>query len=742
MAELKISELEYLGAVTSFDTMEIPIDNGQNTYRITVEDFNERGTTSAQNQAAAAAASAADALEYKNAAATSESNALSYKNSAVSAKESAESAAVDALAYKNAAQSAANDAEGYRDTMRTATATTTADVALCEAAANDANTAKGLAQSAATSAANSSGDAQSFAYDSEAYACGTMGGYDVPDAAPQHNNNAKYYSQQAASSANDASNSADAAAASASAAATYTAKAPYIGTNGHWYVWDATNNQYVDTNVNATGDDGKGIVSTTKTSTSGKVDTYTILYTDGTTDTFTVTNGEDGQGSGDMLMTDYDHDQDVFNAGGIPAYVTSATTGKADKVSSATSGNLAALDSNGNITDSGVSAQSVTGKMNTDGTNAANLVKFPKAINVGPTIYQDFPVSSMAKDSGDNQPLVITVDVTNGFDTLNGERVKKLFAAWVNNTDRIYIIDASDDPSVERDIVIDSVSNSIVSTTTYRVTVNAHFKVDFSDAFEAVNYSDKKIYLPNKSKSDGNVIGTGSVADENANAEGLLSYSYGAGSHSEGLYTGAYYAHAEGEKTYASGEDSHAEGLFTTAGGDYSHVEGNNNFTGTSATASSVTGTYNKSEYANQHVSGKYNSNKATTLLEVGNGTANNARSNAFEVYDDGSISQNNGTDKYKFAKSGGLDGFYDGSGNFHPFEPLYLEQSVTLSTSADTTVTFTNAAIATTSRIDPYTSDYTVVPTNVVATTGSCTVTFKKVSTAVTITVGIEVKN
>lgn len=42
------------------------------------------------------------------------------------------------------------------------------------------------------------------------------------------------------------------------------------------------------------GDDGNGIVSIEKTSTSGLIDTYTITYTDGDTDTFTVTNGEDG----------------------------------------------------------------------------------------------------------------------------------------------------------------------------------------------------------------------------------------------------------------------------------------------------------------------------------------------------------------------------------------------------------------------------------------------------------------
>ena len=41
-------------------------------------------------------------------------------------------------------------------------------------------------------------------------------------------------------------------------------------------------------------DAGNGIASIEKTGTSGLVDTYTITYTDGTTTTFNVTNGQDG----------------------------------------------------------------------------------------------------------------------------------------------------------------------------------------------------------------------------------------------------------------------------------------------------------------------------------------------------------------------------------------------------------------------------------------------------------------
>ena len=53
-----------------------------------------------------------------------------------------------------------------------------------------------------------------------------------------------------------------------------------------------------DGNDGQDGADGRGIVSITKTGTLGLVDTYTILYTDETTSTFSVTNGKDGEGGG------------------------------------------------------------------------------------------------------------------------------------------------------------------------------------------------------------------------------------------------------------------------------------------------------------------------------------------------------------------------------------------------------------------------------------------------------------
>ena len=46
--------------------------------------------------------------------------------------------------------------------------------------------------------------------------------------------------------------------------------------------------------------DGRSIVSITKTDTVGLVDTYTIVYSDGTKSTFTITNGSNGENGQDL----------------------------------------------------------------------------------------------------------------------------------------------------------------------------------------------------------------------------------------------------------------------------------------------------------------------------------------------------------------------------------------------------------------------------------------------------------
>lgn len=115
--------------------------------------------------------------------------------------------------------------------------------------------------------------------------------------------------------------------------------------------------------------------------------------------------------------------------------------------------------------------------------------------------------------------------------------------------------------------------------------------------------------------------GNSSHADADyAHSEGTGCYSTGHGSHSEGINSNASGdgAHAEGNGTSAAGNYAHAEGASTVASGDRSHTQNR--------------GTVAASE--NQTALGKYNAEDSnnTYAVIVGNGTANNARSNALAV--------------------------------------------------------------------------------------------------------------
>ena len=235
--------------------------------------------------------------------------------------------------------------------------------AIMDLARQNAAIASAAAESAAASATTAQTAAQGtegFAEDSEAYAVGKRGGTDVPNTDPTYHNNSKYYAGQASTAAQSAQ-------ASAEAAAVWSEHPPYIGANGNWYIYDTTTHAFVDSGIDASitvqmadvtmldptatpyvtntgsntdpifhlflprgqtgapgqdgedgvdgqdGQDGVGIASIVKTGSqtvSGRVvDTYTITYTDNTTTTYQVVNGkdgEDGQGSGDMLKAVYD----------------------------------------------------------------------------------------------------------------------------------------------------------------------------------------------------------------------------------------------------------------------------------------------------------------------------------------------------------------------------------------------------------------------------------------------------
>jgi len=118
-------------------------------------------------------------------------------------------------------------------------------------------------------------------------------------------------------------------------------------------------------------------------------------------------------------------------------------------------------------------------------------------------------------------------------------------------------------------------------------------------------------------------------------AEGMDTKAYGSACHSEGLGSKAGVennfiiqgVHAEGYYTQAKGTASHAEGLYTIANNQSEHASGQFNV------SNSATTTFGDS---------------GNTLFSVGNGTANNARHNAFEIRQNGDIYCSDGTNDVK----------------------------------------------------------------------------------------------
>lgn len=144
------------------------------------------------------------------------------------------------------------------------------------------------------------------------------------------------------------------------------------------------------------------------------------------------------------------------------------------------------------------------------------------------------------------------------------------------------------------------------------------------DKFRALNNSSVQI-IYGSYKEGSHTEGYNTIATEQyAHAEGEGTFASGPASHAEGSYTTASNsdAHAEGINTQATGMGAHAEGCDTTASGKYSHSEGY--------------GTFASGEY--QHVEGKYNiEDTADQYVHiVGNGTADDSRSNIHTLDWDG----------------------------------------------------------------------------------------------------------
>lgn len=190
----------------------------------------------------------------------------------------------------------------------------------------------------------------------------------------------------------------------------------------------------------ADGEDGRGIVSIEKTGTQGLVDTYTITYTDGTTSTFEVTNGQSG-GGGSSNYNELSNKPSINNVTlqgnktlsdlGAQAEIDSSHKLSADNVDDASTtnkfvtsaekstwnGKQNALVSGTNIKT--INNESILGSGNITIQGGDSLLT-EETITVGgdvPVTGLELDYTSLSLEEGQEQRLACTVLPTNATDT-------------------------------------------------------------------------------------------------------------------------------------------------------------------------------------------------------------------------------------------------------------------------------------------------------------------------------------
>lgn len=135
-------------------------------------------------------------------------------------------------------------------------------------------------------------------------------------------------------------------------------------------------------------------------------------------------------------------------------------------------------------------------------------------------------------------------------------------------------------------------------------------------------------------KNDAHAEGYSTYAEgDTSHAEGVGTHARGSCSHTEGYVTSANgdNSHAEGVQAKAGGNSSHAEGYYTEAKGDYSHAQ--NRETIASRKSQTVIGEFNIED-----TNGSDGTVRGNYAFIIGNGTANDSRSNALTVDWDGNV--------------------------------------------------------------------------------------------------------
>lgn len=249
----------------------------------------------AANKATEATTAAAEAKASETAAANSEATA------AQKAQEAADSKSAAALSEAEA-KAAEERSKTIRSEVETLGTQATADRAAAEAAKTAAETARDgalVSQNGAKASENAALVAKTAAKfakeDAEA----------AKEAAQTAKTAAESARDAASADADNATQAASDAAASALSAQQYSGKPPKPQ-DGTWWIWDATQQKYIDTGIGCelVGPTGNGVQDLKLTSgdhSPGTTDIYTVTMTDGTTTNISVYNGRNGTGAGDVL---------------------------------------------------------------------------------------------------------------------------------------------------------------------------------------------------------------------------------------------------------------------------------------------------------------------------------------------------------------------------------------------------------------------------------------------------------
>ena len=355
----------------------------------------------------------------------------------------------------------------------------------------------------------------------------------------------------------------------------------------------------------AAGINGVGISSIQKTSTSGTVDTYTIYYTNNTTSTFTVTNGEDG--SEYTVMVQDEQPTERTNKLWIPIQqgvvqqvptvdeMNSALALKADKTE-------ITVPNPANIAD-GYALVSINHEWVPQDGYGYNISEHTKGTlileNAQVTVSSDW---LMFEELTTPLPSTDTIYVNiNGTDYL-------LERAANNDYSSLYYAGGP----------ISELSYSYDAPTGY-VKMYIIFETEEYDGQTlTINIWNDKIgtqlidnqYLPIKNGTGYNAIASGTdtiSSGINSTAEGIETAAKNAAAHAEGYKTIAsgLEAHSEGSQTIAQGINSHAEGFETQALGGHSHASGSGTIA--KGLSSYSAGTYTIASARYSSVFGKYN---------------------------------------------------------------------------------------------------------------------------------------